>query len=299
MAATAYPQTEQTQQQPQETQMSPQEEITALKMQIANSKRIMANENSQLQRKIDELSNAVEELKKTNTALQEANKKLTENPSELRLKMTRAEQESKKAQDKAASLEKERQALIQEKEALAQFKSNCDALILEIAGLKSDAAKAREEYEALAKAKDLIARESHGLTLRNKELDEKLLSANKQLAVAKSENARFRREIVPVRKLKAKLAAAYEQLGTAYAQLQQYDLAIDAYNKSLIYNFKNPIVHCNLGLLYEKSHARSQRAIYHLNKYLEFNPDAPDRNEITFIIKRLSEVEDGDIVFYN
>lgn len=267
-ACAAYPQTEESPQQPEEIAKSPEEEIAALKMQIVNSKRLLANENRELQNKIDLLQKAVDDLKKENTGLKEANKKLMDNPGELSLK-------------------------------LAKAGMDLDARNLEVTRLKTDASKADAERKDMLRQKGFAAKEIEDLTARNKDLETKLLSVNKRFAVAKNENARMKRELVPVKKLKAKLAISYQQLGTAYAQLKRYDLAIDAYNKSLKYNFNNPVVHCNVGLLYEHSHTRAQRAIYHLNKYLEMDPDASDKNEITFIIKRLSEVEDGDIVFYN
>ena len=275
----AYPQAEQIAEQPEKVEMSPQEEIAALKMQLANSKRIFANENRELLGKIDSLNKAVDKLKKANAELEEANKKLIENPSELSLKLIASEQAAKEAREKA--------------------RSALDDLNLEIARLKTDASKAKTEYKDVTREKAIASKEAQDLASKNRALEAKLLSVNKELAVAKSENRRLKSELVPVRKLKAKLAISYQQLGTAYAQLNKYDLAIDAYNKSLKYNFNNPVVHCNLGLLYEHSHARALRAIYHLNKYLELKPDAVDRNEIMFIIKRLSEVEDGDIVFFN
>jgi chromosome segregation ATPase len=306
----AGPAAEQAPQQPEETTLSPQEEIAALKLQAANNKRLLANENRELLNKIEALKKDVDKLKEANLKLEEANKNLTGNPSKLKIKLAESEKSAQEWRSKADSLERQCAALTRWKEFLLRQSSALRAenkkawikkvyLCHKIERMESTIAVAKKKQRSMQRAKDFAGNEAKRLDARNKKLNMELLCVNKEYACARNEAARLKRELVPVNRLKAKLAISYQQLGNAYAQLKQYNLAIDAYNKSLKYNFKNPVVHCNIGLLYEHSHTRAQRAVYHLNKYLELNPDAPDRNEITFIIKRLSEVEDEDIVFYN
>lgn len=121
----------------------------------------------------------------------------------------------------------------------------------------------------------------------------------KQYAEAKWRLDNLRHALVPVSGLNKKIAYVYQLLGVAYTQIKRYDIAIDAYKRSLRYNFKNPTVHYNLGMLYQYNRSDSKKAIYHLSYYLSQNPDAVDKKEVKFIIKRLSEVDDDDIVFFN
>lgn len=109
----------------------------------------------------------------------------------------------------------------------------------------------------------------------------------------------LRRALVPVNNLNKKIAYVYQLLGVAYTQMKKYDLAIDAYKRSLKHNHKNPTAHYNLGMLYQYNRSDSKKAVYHLSYYLALNPDAVDKKETAFIIKRLSEIDDDDIVFFN
>lgn len=76
-------------------------------------------------------------------------------------------------------------------------------------------------------------------------------------------------------------------LGVVYAQVQRYDEAIEAYQKSLDLNPNNADAHYNLGLLYERVKGEPDKAVWHYGKYLESNPHAEDRGEVQGVIDRL------------
>lgn len=112
----------------------------------------------------------------------------------------------------------------------------------------------------------------------------------------KQERSGLEQEIESLKdNFKKERAELYEKLGTAYVQARLYDLAIDAYEKSLTCDFRNPEVHYNLGLLYKKSEDNSKEAIYHLKKYLWLNPKAKNREEVRYFINMLAEKGKWDI----
>jgi len=88
--------------------------------------------------------------------------------------------------------------------------------------------------------------------------------------------------------LKRERALGYYNLGVVYTQAQRYDEAVEAYEQSLEFNPKNADAHYNLGLLYERVKAQSDKAAWHYRKYLELNPEAEDRDEVAHWIDMLT-----------
>jgi tetratricopeptide (TPR) repeat protein len=133
----------------------------------------------------------------------------------------------------------------------------------------SDLEQQLKNSSGMGKAVDNLRREREILKDANQQLKDDL---NKERADNEAEKADL-----------------YQQLGTAYTKAELFSLAIDAYNKALAINGRNAEVHYNLGLLYRHSKNNSKKAIQHLKKYLQLNPDASNRKDVEYIIKMLSE----------
>jgi len=142
---------------------------------------------------------------------------------------------------------------------------------------------------------DKVKREANVLLKREKEQlffrIDKLKDQNTQL---EREIRMLKSRLKPVKELKQKLSLAYEDLGTAYANVKKYNMAIDAYEESLNYDFQNPRAHYNLGILYQHSQNETEKAIYHLKLYLKLNPKARDGKEVGYLIKTLSQIVDEE-----
>jgi tetratricopeptide (TPR) repeat protein len=165
-------------------------------------------------------------------------------------------------QKKNAELEK---ALAEAKNYNAQLEAKAKELHLKCTDLEQQL----KNSSGMGKAVDSLRRERQILKDANQQYKDSL---NKERADNEAEKAEL-----------------YQQLGTAYTKAELFSLAIDAYNKALAINGRNAEVHYNLGLLYRHSKNNSKKAIQHLKKYLQLNPDASNRKDVEYIIKMLSE----------
>jgi tetratricopeptide (TPR) repeat protein len=113
---------------------------------------------------------------------------------------------------------------------------------------------------------------------------------NRERQILKDANQQLKDDLKKERAANsAEKAELYQDLGTAYTKAELFSLAIEAYNKALSANPGNAEVHYYLGLLYRHSKDNSAKAIYHLKKYLQFNPDASNKKDVEYIIKMLSQ----------
>ena len=115
---------------------------------------------------------------------------------------------------------------------------------------------------------------------------------SKLVLALRQENEKLRQEINSFPGEKAKI---YQELGAAYVQASLYDLAIDAYIKSLSFNPNNAEVHYNLGLLYKRSRDNVKKSIYHFEKCLQLDPEAKNSKEIRYFIRMLKETTVSEI----
>jgi len=112
----------------------------------------------------------------------------------------------------------------------------------------------------------------------------------------KDENLELKNKILQIENARTKdMASLYQELGTAYVQAKLFGLAIDAYTKALKLTPDNAEVHYNIGLLYQHSRDNSKKAVYHLKKYLQFNPEARNRKEVEDLIDMLDEAPIAEI----
>ena len=165
-------------------------------------------------------------------------------------------------QKKNAELEK---SLTEAKKYIAQLEAKAKELHLKYTDLEQQL----KNSSGMGKAVDNLSRERQILKDANQQIKDEL---KKERSANEAEKAEL-----------------YQQLGTAYTKAELFSLAIDAYNKSLAMNARNAEVHYNLGLLYRHSKNNSKKAIQHLKKYLQLNPDASNRKDVEYIIKMLSE----------
>lgn len=73
---------------------------------------------------------------------------------------------------------------------------------------------------------------------------------------------------------------SYYNFGVLYANNAKYDDAIKEYNKALEIDPDNPLVHYNLGVIYDEYKNRPEKAVLHYEKYLQFKPDAKDAEKV-------------------
>ena len=92
------------------------------------------------------------------------------------------------------------------------------------------------------------------------------------------------------KKLNPKHTQTLTNLGNAYSYINKPGLALKEYLLALSLNLKDPIFHNNLGILYARRdfyyHAK---AVYHLQKSLELDPDQNSAEPIRKLIDQLRE----------
>ena len=72
----------------------------------------------------------------------------------------------------------------------------------------------------------------------------------------------------------------YYLTGRRLVQQRDWDGAEHAFFKSLESNPRSSLAHYELGIIYLSHKAEPAGAIFHLNRYLTFNPQAPNKNEV-------------------
>lgn len=132
-----------------------------------------------------------------------------------------------------------------------------------------DEEEARRSLSGLQNMVDQINQERIVLKKTNEELEQR---------AASSENS-----------LKVERGRLYQELGTAYTKAKLFDLAIEAYLAALKFNPNNAEAHYNLGLLYKHYQDNSEKAVYHLKKYLELNTQASNKKEVEYLIGMLGK----------
>jgi len=173
-------------------------------------------------------------------------------------------------------LQEEKKVLIKEKEDLLKEITSLKNLNLQLE------VKAKEFY--------VKAQDTEQMKKEINNLSNTVEHMNQERLTLKKENERLQERIVSLEDtLQNERAMLYQELGTAYTQAKLFDLAIEAYEKSLSFNSRNPDVHYNLGLLYKHSRNNSKKAVYHFKKYLQLNPEAKNREEVKYLIEMLTK----------
>ncbi len=236
---------------------------------------------------LDQLANAKREKEKLEQELEESQKKYKaiegEKESEsAQLKQLRGELEKRQKevsvkQNEIERLDKETERLNQELQEFKKVKRQLDLLKEELS---------KEKKAGEKQAKELEKNENEAAHLKKAVLD----LQKKQISV-ETENDHLRQLTVSLQEVQKNGAQLYEELGTLYTRAKLFDRAIEAYQRSLTYQSANPIVHYNLGLLYEHFHNDSKKAGEHLREYLRLKPMAGNRQEVQYLISMLGNGE--------
>ena len=205
------------------------------------------------------------------------------------------------AEQKNLTVQKDTHSLVQEMtdKKLQEKKEDISALKEENADLKAKLTNlTRLNAQLEEKTKELYLRTQDFNQMKGDldNLRKASNSLNRDCLALKKENKELKKQIssfkYPRQNEEAKL---YEELGTAYTQAKLFDLAIDAYIKSLSFNSRNAQVHYNLGLLYKHSQDNYKKSVYHFKKYLALDPQAKNRKEVEYLIKMLIETPKHEI----
>lgn len=302
-----------------------EEDIQYAQDRLIQEKRALTEEKSQLNalfKEAREVIKAVDSLKKENGGLKvdiiklkEINAKLASDTRELSLKnqelqrITRKDalkQENidlkvdlaklKEAKDKLESATKDLSIKNQELEQTMSRDDN-----------KQEVLKLRAEITKLQDFSAALKKKAEDLYIQNQELapakeQAKSLASmveyqNRERQALKKTNEQLRQDMITFENnARKEKAALNEELGTAYVQAKLYDLAINAYEKSVKLAPENAEVYYDLGLLYRHNPPGNRdKAIYNFKKYLEFNPKAKNRKEVEYFIQMLTQLPDRKI----
>jgi len=175
---------------------------------------------------------------------------------------------------------------------------------------KDSLKRAIKDNERLRKSKSRLESDikqleaiNSALTNKVKELylrNEKLKDADRDRAAmrnvfdaAKKKNAALKKENEERKKLLAargtEQANPWEDLGDAYVNLKLFDLAIDAYEKSLSIPSDNIEPHYKVGLLYANYKQNNVKAIRHMTKYMKLSHEPGDVRKAKYMLRMLRE----------
>lgn len=189
--------------------------------------------------------------------------------------ISRLSQEKKKLAKELDGLQENAIIITKSSTQLQDDKKTLEAQLTETQGLvEQKIAEMQEVNEQLKVLKKKFDQDSFQLTGKK----ESLVQENEAL------KGKVQEMTVTLRREKA---LYYYNLGVAYARAQLFEDAIASYQKSLALNSSNPEAHYNLGLLYDSLKRDPEVAALHYQKYLEFAPQADDREEVMMRISGL------------
>ena len=159
----------------------------------------------------------------------------------------------------------------------------------------SENTKFKQEQTQLQKELDQAKEKVKDSQAKLKQITEKLAQVEKELSdnvsgqQDKTERVKSLKErlLFLERKLSRERGTYYYNLAVAYTKAKLHDKAIEAYSKAVEINPGNSDAHYNLGLLYETIKNKPLEAAKHYKKYLEIEPGAKDREEVSRWIKKL------------
>jgi tetratricopeptide (TPR) repeat protein len=181
-----------------------------------------------------------------------------------------------------------------EKEMIEKTNEKLEADTVAALSLNKKFANEKEELQAslVTLEKSVKAKEDmiNNLTNKLKEIEKGLLvKKNRDRPLPDGKEKKETSE--KVRSLEENMArqkALYSyNLGVAYTKAKLYDEAIQSYIESLQVNMKNPEAHYNLALLYENISHDPAKAAFYYKRYLEYDPDAEDKEDVEALIKKL------------
>jgi tetratricopeptide (TPR) repeat protein len=202
-------------------------------------------------------------------------------------------QQLRQAQQMVQKMHEETRRIDGEKEKINQENEKLQADAISYVALNTDLQKEKDDLRArLKKAQDAITAKEQELksaSQKAKEID-KEMGKEKMVLNAKltEEKTALEEKMQSLQEtLRTERALYHYNLGVAYTEANLYDEAIEAYKRSLEFNPKNAEAHYNLGLLYENFNGDPGLAASHYRRYLELEPDAEDKEEVSGWIRRL------------
>lgn len=116
------------------------------------------------------------------------------------------------------------------------------------------------------------------------------LAGNVQVKNQKDKIGRLQEDLSATRgQLERQIALLYYNLGVSYVKENNYEMAVDAYERTLLLNPNDADAHYNLAIIYDEYKKNPKRAVEHYKKYLQLNPDTPDIDEVKEWIERLEK----------
>jgi len=180
-------------------------------------------------------------------------------------------------------LKKQNLSLINQNKGLKEEKNNLYAEINNLEGANSKLESEIEKGYAEAKNRQQAKKRLWFLSKAKVKL-------NSRAVAFKEQNQRMREKITLLgESFKKEKAFLYQELGTVYTQVKLFNLAMDAYKKSLSLNPGNAEVNYNLGLLCKHYSQDSKEAVKYLKNYLELSPRAENKKDVEYLIRMLSE----------
>ncbi len=312
-----------------------EEDIEYARERLIQEKNSLAEEKSQLKslfKEVREIIGSVDSLKKENAILRddlvelkEAKTKLESDSKQINIKnlelqqmlkkdaakkeMERLKSELEKCKERGAVKEEKGPPVKKEtvKKEAAKKETVKKDIPDDLVPLKKENAVLEAELTKLKEFNAALQKKAEGLYAQNQELSQAKDNAkslgsmveylNKERAALKSLNEKLQQDILKLqddtRKEKATLN---EELGTAYVQAKLYDLAINAYEKSVALVPQNAEVYYDLGLLYKHNPPGDRvKAIRNFKKYLQLSPKAKNKTEVEYFIQMLTEAPDRKI----
>ncbi len=203
---------------------------------------------------------------------------------------------SERAREKVENLKGENKSLIRECEKLRSDLVSYLSLNTKLTEENKRLNKEIEKLQKTIKDKDMKLKEMEKkMKEKKKELGKKTLSEDKKKDETRKKIEILKKKIKDLEEtLKKERASYHYNLGVAYTKAGLYVQAIEAYKKALEFDSKNYLACYNLGLLYEKIKKDFPHAIFYYRKYLELNPEAKDKEEISSLIHDLLSKETAE-----
>lgn len=206
--------------------------------------------------------------------------------SDLKSKISNYQATLNKIQESLDSAKKEKEQLLSEQEKL---QADAVAYIGNTASLEDEKERLKTRVQEVQKQVD--SKEAQLQQMKQRiEKAEKAIKEQRDNFSKNSSGKTVELE-TKVKELEAALLEGkgtyHYNLAVAYTKAGMVEEAIDEYNKSLKVDPKNADAWFNLGVLYEGNRNDIQKAISCYEKYLEYKPDAEDKQEIRELISKL------------
>ena len=201
------------------------------------------------------------------------------------LKLQQLRQLLSKTEAAASQLEKEKSTMLKENEKLQvdalshvalnnDLQKEKDSLQQKLQELQKTEAKIRQELLLVQNNLDEMQKLSKVSNGAQKDLLKEKEDVQQRLKDLESAVVRER-------------GIYHYNLAVAYTKAMLINKAVPEYEKSLEFDPRNAEAHYNLALLYKGVADNPEKAVAHLQRYLELKPDAEDAEDVRYTIEQL------------